>query len=128
MGRPPRPAFARRRASCQRVVTGRGGLTSPLATTDATAKVGRERPEREGSCRAADAYARWVSRRQGLHTADSVWAAAEAASPVEAVEAVTRELGQVLGATKVSFLIADLSGRALVRLAHVHLSAAVCAA
>ena len=47
--------------------------------------------------------------------------AAEAASPVHAVEAVTRELGLALGATKVSFLIADLSGRALVRLAQVRL-------
>ena len=45
--------------------------------------------------------------------------AAEAASPVEAVEAVTRELARALDATTVSFLIADLSGRALVRLAHV---------
>jgi serine phosphatase RsbU (regulator of sigma subunit) len=44
---------------------------------------------------------------------------AEAASPVDAVEAVTRELGAALGAVTVSFLIADLSGRALVRLAHV---------
>ena len=51
----------------------------------------------------------------------SVLDAAEAASPVEAVEAVTRELGVALGATAVSFLIADLSGRALVRLAHVPL-------
>lgn len=50
--------------------------------------------------------------------------AAEAASPVDAVEAVTRELGRALGATKVSFLIADLSGRALVRLAHVQLRTA----
>jgi serine phosphatase RsbU (regulator of sigma subunit) len=49
---------------------------------------------------------------------DRVLGAAEAASPVEAVEAVTRELGAALDATKVSFLIADLSGRALVRLAH----------
>ena len=54
----------------------------------------------------------------------SAWAgrvldAAEAASPVDAVEAVTRELGLALGATGVSFLIADLSGRALVRLARV---------
>jgi serine phosphatase RsbU (regulator of sigma subunit) len=46
--------------------------------------------------------------------------AAESASPVEAVEAVTRELGRALDATAVSFLIADLSGRALVRLAHIH--------
>ena len=45
-------------------------------------------------------------------------AAAENASPVDAVEAVTRELGVALGAHTVSFLIADLSGRALVRLAH----------
>ncbi len=47
--------------------------------------------------------------------------AAEDASPVQAVEAVTRELGRALGARSVSFLIADLSGRALVRLAHVAL-------
>jgi serine phosphatase RsbU (regulator of sigma subunit) len=47
--------------------------------------------------------------------------AAEAASPVDAVASVTRELGVALGATVVSFLIADLSGRALVRLAHVPL-------
>lgn len=42
--------------------------------------------------------------------------AAEAASPVDAVEAVTAELGRALGAAEVSFLIADFSGRALVRL------------
>ena len=47
--------------------------------------------------------------------------AAEDASPVDAAKAVTRELGLALGATEVSFLIADLSGRALVRLAHVPL-------
>ncbi|MCA2213163.1 PP2C family protein-serine/threonine phosphatase [Jidongwangia harbinensis] len=46
-------------------------------------------------------------------------ASAEAATPVEAVEAVTRELGAALPARSISFLIADLSGRALVRLAHV---------
>ena len=46
-------------------------------------------------------------------------AAAEDASPVQAVEAVTRELGTALHARRISFLIADLSGRALVRLAHV---------
>ncbi len=45
--------------------------------------------------------------------------AAEAASPVEAVESVTRELALAFQATTVSFLIADLSGRALVRLAHI---------
>ena len=47
--------------------------------------------------------------------------AAASESPVEAVEAVARELGAVFDATAVSFLIADLSGRALVRLAHVPL-------
>ncbi|MCA1825026.1 MAG: PP2C family protein-serine/threonine phosphatase [Mycobacteriales bacterium] len=50
---------------------------------------------------------------------DRLLDAAENASPVQAVEAVTRDLGRTLGATSVSFLIADLSGRALVRLAHL---------
>ena len=40
---------------------------------------------------------------------------------MEAAEAVARELGAAFGAAAVSFLIADLSGRALVRLAHVPL-------
>ncbi len=53
---------------------------------------------------------------------ERVLAAAESASPVEAVEAVTHELGLALGASSVSFLIADLSGRALVRLARVDLA------
>jgi hypothetical protein len=61
---------------------------------------------------------------QGLEAIGGVLAAAEAASPVEAVEAVTRELGLALAATNVSFLIADLSGRALVRLAHIDLHTA----
>lgn len=44
---------------------------------------------------------------------------AEEASPLEAVEAVTRALGAALGAVTISFLIADLAGRGLVRLSHV---------
>ncbi len=47
--------------------------------------------------------------------------AADAASPVDAIEGVARELGLAFGAVAVSFLITDLSGRALVRLAHVPL-------
>jgi serine phosphatase RsbU (regulator of sigma subunit) len=50
-----------------------------------------------------------------------VMEAAASESPVEAVEAVARELGAAFEAAAVSFLIADLSGRALVRLAHVPL-------
>jgi serine phosphatase RsbU (regulator of sigma subunit) len=45
--------------------------------------------------------------------------AAENAPPVQALEAVTGELGAALRARSISFLIADLSGRALVRLTHV---------
>ena len=48
--------------------------------------------------------------------------ASENSTPAESVEAVTRELGAALGATAVSLLIADLSGRALVRLTEVALS------
>ena len=47
--------------------------------------------------------------------------AAEDASPVEALESVTRELGRALGAASIAFLIVDLSGRALVRMAHIPL-------
>ena len=47
--------------------------------------------------------------------------AAEAASPVDALTAVSRELGALFGARGVSLLLADVSGRALVRLAHVSL-------
>jgi hypothetical protein len=42
--------------------------------------------------------------------------AAQAASPVDAVEAVTGRLAATLGTDRVAFLIADLAGRALVRL------------
>ena len=56
---------------------------------------------------------------QGTAALKRLLEAAEAAPPVDAVSAVTREVGARLGATSVSFLIADLSGRALVRLAHV---------
>jgi serine phosphatase RsbU (regulator of sigma subunit) len=60
-----------------------------------------------------------MGKGAGIRAISSAMAAAEAASPVESVEAVTRELGLALDASAVSFLIADLSGRALVRLAHV---------
>lgn len=63
-----------------------------------------------------------MERERGARSLRSVLDAAEDASPVEAVESVTRTLGLALDATSVSFLIADLSGRGLVRLAHVPLS------
>jgi serine phosphatase RsbU (regulator of sigma subunit) len=44
--------------------------------------------------------------------------AVEAASPVDAVGAVTARLAATLGTDRVAFLIADLAGRALVRLRH----------
>src|SRR4051794_24700972 len=59
-----------------------------------------------------------MERARSADALGNVLDAAEAASPVEAVESVTRVLGLALGATSVSFLIADLSGRGLVRLAH----------
>ena len=55
----------------------------------------------------------------GAASLDSMLTAAEDASPVQAVEAVTRELAAALNARSVSFLIADFSGRGLVRLTHV---------
>ncbi|MFC4147441.1 PP2C family protein-serine/threonine phosphatase [Micromonospora mangrovi] len=62
-------------------------------------------------------------RRSGVDLG-KVLRAVEDAAPVEAVEAVTRGIGVDLDALSVSFLIADMSGRALVRLAHVPLGGA----
>jgi serine phosphatase RsbU (regulator of sigma subunit) len=50
---------------------------------------------------------------------NDVLPAVETAAPVEAVEAVTRTIGIGLDALSVSFLVAGMSGRALVRLVHV---------
>jgi len=57
----------------------------------------------------------------GLEPLARLLDAAEDAAPVDAVSAVTREVGLRLQATSVSFLVADTSGRALVRLTHVPL-------
>lgn len=50
---------------------------------------------------------------------NEVLLAVERAAPVDAVKAVTRTIGANLDALWVSFLLADMSGRALVRLVHV---------
>src|SRR4029453_8056457 len=50
---------------------------------------------------------------------NGVLLAVEKAAPVDAVQAVTRSIGESLDALWVSFLVADMSGRALVRLVHV---------
>jgi hypothetical protein len=50
---------------------------------------------------------------------NEVLLAVEKAAPVDAMEAVTRSIGLGLDAVWVSFLVADMSGRALVRLVHV---------
>jgi serine phosphatase RsbU (regulator of sigma subunit) len=57
----------------------------------------------------------------GMEVLTRLLNASEDAAPVDAVTAVTREVGVRLRATSVSFLVADTSGRALVRLTHVPL-------
>ena len=49
---------------------------------------------------------------------NSLLAAVEAAPPVAAVDVLAAELAEAIGAREVSFLIADFSGRALIRLGH----------
>lgn len=58
-------------------------------------------------------------RSRGSIDFGGVLQAAEAASPVDALDAVARELGELFGAKAVSLMVIDSSGRALVRLAHV---------
>ncbi len=79
-------------------------LGSPWTSATAT---GPTAPATEGELVTADAR---DGRLRGLLEA------AEAASPLDAVEAVTGELGRALDAVGVAFLIADMSGRSLVRL------------
>ncbi|HEU5038618.1 MAG TPA: GAF domain-containing SpoIIE family protein phosphatase [Nocardioides sp.] len=57
----------------------------------------------------------------GLEALARLLDAAEDAAPVDAVTAVTREVGLRLRASSVSFLVTDTSGRALVRLTHTPL-------
>jgi serine phosphatase RsbU (regulator of sigma subunit) len=49
---------------------------------------------------------------------DSLLAAVEAAPPVAAVDVLATVLAEAIGAREVSFLIADFSGRSLIRLGH----------
>jgi serine phosphatase RsbU (regulator of sigma subunit) len=60
----------------------------------------------------------------GFETLTRLLGAVESAAPVDALRAVTTEVGTRLDATAVSFLIADTSGRALIRLTHVPLDPA----
>jgi serine phosphatase RsbU (regulator of sigma subunit) len=62
------------------------------------------------------------SGASGVDLSD-VLLAVERAAPVDALEAVTRSIGSHLEALWASFLVADMSGRALVRLSHVPLGA-----
>src|SRR5215212_10032781 len=56
-------------------------------------------------------------RHFGLNL-NSLLAAVEAARPVAAVDVLAGALAEAIGAREVSFLIADFSGRSLIRLGH----------
>ena len=57
------------------------------------------------------------SRRSPVNL-NALLAAVEAAPPVAAVDVLAGELAEAIGAREVSFLIADFSGRSLIRLGH----------
>jgi hypothetical protein len=58
-----------------------------------------------------------VGRRSPLNL-NALLAAVEAAPPVAAVDVLATALAEAVGAREVSFLIADFSGRSLIRLGH----------
>jgi serine phosphatase RsbU (regulator of sigma subunit) len=60
-----------------------------------------------------------TDRRRSALDLDVLLAAVEAAPPVAAADVVGEALGDALDARDVSFLIADYSGRSLIRLSHV---------
>src|SRR3954470_2302228 len=57
-------------------------------------------------------------RVQSQVSLNALLAAVEAAPPVAAVDVLAAELAKAIGAREVSFLIADFSGRSLIRLGH----------
>src|ERR1051326_3079587 len=57
-------------------------------------------------------------RRQSQVSLNALLAAVEAAPPVAAVDVLAAELAKAIGAREVIFLIADFSGRSLIRLGH----------
>jgi serine phosphatase RsbU (regulator of sigma subunit) len=59
-----------------------------------------------------------VEGRQSPLNLSSLLAAVEAAPPVAAVDVLAAALAEAIGAREVSFLIADFSGRSLIRLGH----------
>jgi len=70
--------------------------------------------------RGAPASLRRVSdRRRSPLALNSLLSAVEAAAPIAAADVVGTALTEALGAREVSFLIADYSGQALIRLSHV---------
>lgn len=85
--------------------------------TDATAQALREATL--GTARHVAQENRMAMRTTPTVDLRRVLAAADAASPVGAIDAVTAELHHAFGAETVSFLISDASGRALVPIAHV---------
>jgi serine phosphatase RsbU (regulator of sigma subunit) len=60
-----------------------------------------------------------VTQARASLNLDALLSAVEAAPPVAAAEVVGAALTEALGATEVSFLIADYSGQSLIRLSHV---------
>jgi len=65
-----------------------------------------------------------VRRRSPLNV-NALLAAVEAAPPVAAVDVLAAALAEAIGAREVSFLIADFSGRSLIRLGHSGATAAL---
>src|SRR5689334_18058177 len=57
-------------------------------------------------------------RRRSPLSLNALLAAVEAAPPVAAVDVLATELAEAIGAREVNFLIADFSGRSLIRLGH----------
>ena len=64
-------------------------------------------------------WVRQMDERRGSQVSlNALLAAVEAAPPVAAVDVLAAELAEAIGAREVSFLIADFSGRSLIRLGH----------
>lgn len=106
------------RSACECSVTNPlGGLSVVAPSSDAAAPHGGDSLPRQRYTRREDSAGkarRLVDPRLDLR---ALLDAAEAAPPAAGVDALAAELAGRVGASEVSFLIADISGQALIRLA-----------
>src|SRR3954451_2450787 len=129
LGRPARRIERRPSVRLKRPSVDCSRRRRPVSATTRARYAGRRfsfagAPNGREADRRQDGYGRSVTAPVIPLDVKTLLASVEAAPPIDAAEVVAAALTDALGARDVSFLIADYSGQALVRLSHVHRASA----